>query len=229
MDSIPDTWPPPDLRSSLIVPLFPLKNVYLFPGSIMPLMIFEERYRNMIEDLLDGPGRLAIGTVADEGADMSGSPEVCDVAGLGEIGKHVRLPDGRFVIWLFGLGRVKIQEVDSDEMYRKVNAEPLVEVAVPNELRPALEERLHAAFLEYKEENPKEEEETKEFDLPDNLPVEFLTDLLLQKLQPTQPAMQEVFAEPVVQKRAERVLEMHDTRDRSGDSEPPATDEPEAE
>lgn len=205
MDSIPDTWPPPDLSSSQIVPLFPLRNVYLFPGSIMPLMIFENRYRAMIEDLLDGPGRLALGTVADEDADMSGSPEVCDVAGLGEIGKHVRLPDGRFVIWLFGLGRVKIQEADSDEMYRKVSAEPLEEVAVPGELRPGLEQRLQAAILEHKEEN-------EEFELPEKLPVEFLIDLLLQKLQPGQPTMQELFSEPVVMKRAESVLELHDRR-----------------
>ncbi len=203
MDSIPDTWPPPDLSSSHVVPLFPLKKAYLFPGSIMPLMIFEERYRTMIEDLLDGPGRLVLGTVADEEADMAGAPDVCEVAGLGEIGKHVRLPDGRFVIWLFGLGRVRIREVPSDAAYRLVDAEPLEEVPVPGALRPKLEERLHTAFLAHKEEND-------ELELPEKLPVEFLTDLLMQKLKLEQPVMQELFAEPVVMKRAERALELHE-------------------
>lgn len=188
------------------MPLFPLKKAYLYPGSIMPLMIFEERYRSMVEDLLDGPGRLVLGAVADEEADMAGAPEVCGVAGLGEIGKHVRLPDGRFIIWLFGLGRVRIQEVPSDHDYRLVTAEPLEEVPVPRTQRPELEQRLHEAFAAHKEKN-------EDLELPENLPVEFLTDLLMQKLQLEQPLMQELFAEPVIERRAERALELHAKRE----------------
>ena len=194
------------MASSHVVPLFPLKKVYLFPGSIMPLMIFEERYRSMVEDLLDGPGRLVLGAVADEEADMAGAPNVHDVAGLGEIGKHVRLPDGRFIIWLFGLGRVRIKEAPSEHPYRMVTAEQLEEVPVPRGLRPGLEQRLHDAFLHHKEEN-------NELELPENLPVEFLTDLLMQKLKLEQPMMQELFSEPVVQRRAERALELHGERE----------------
>ena len=40
------------------VPLFPLPDYFLMPGVVAPLHIFETRYRQMIEDLLDGPGRL---------------------------------------------------------------------------------------------------------------------------------------------------------------------------
>ena len=188
-----------------MVPLFPLRGVYLFPGSIMPLIIFEPRYRTMIEELLDGPGRLVLGTVSDEEADMSGAPDVHDVAGLGEIGKHNQLPDGRFVVWLFGLGRVRIQEAESSGPYRNVLAEPLEEVPVPLEMRKELERELHTAILERKGEN-------EDLDLPDNLPVEFLTDYLLQRLNLPQPTMQELFAEPVILKRTARVLEEHRVR-----------------
>lgn len=210
---IPDSWPPPDVRATRVVPLFPLRGVYLFPGSIMPLIIFEPRYLSMIEDLLDGPGRLVLGTVEDESADMSGSPQVHDVAGLGEIGKHAQLPDGRYVIWLFGLGRVRIQEADSEGLlYRKVLAEPLEEVPVPLEMRKDLERELHDAILARKSEK-------EDLDLPDNLPVEFLTDYLLQRLSLPAPEMQELFAEPVVLRRTERVLEEHRSRPmKSGDA-----------
>ena len=206
MEPIPDSWPPPDESSDVVVPLFPLKGVYLFPASVMPLIIFEPRYRVMVEDLLDGPGRLVMGTVSDEDADMAGAPEVHPVAGLGEIGKHVRLPDGRYVIWLFGLARVRIQEADSDKPYRKVKCEPLEEVPVPNEHRAELEEKLRQAILDRRSDD-------EEIELPDRLPVEFLTDYLLQRLQLPQSTMLDLFGEPVVTKRAEVALREHDDRE----------------
>src|SRR6185436_16317400 len=84
-----------------IVPLFPLPNVFLYPGCVMPLHIFEPRYRQMIEDQLDGPGQIVMGTVPSEhAADLDGAPPVRPIAGLGEIFRHERLPDGRFLIWL---------------------------------------------------------------------------------------------------------------------------------
>ena len=77
-----------------VVPMFPLPGVFLFPGQVMPLHIFEPRYRQMIEDLLDGPGRLVMATILEEqsGADVE-HPDVLPVAGLGEIWRHEKLPD----------------------------------------------------------------------------------------------------------------------------------------
>ena len=48
------------LSATMTVPLFPLPNVFLFPGQVLPLHIFEPRYRKMIADVLDGPGRIAV-------------------------------------------------------------------------------------------------------------------------------------------------------------------------
>ena len=60
--------------------------------------------------------------------EASGSPPVYPVGGLGEIVKHTKLPDGRFLITLAGLARVRIGEVPSDEPYRKVEFEALEEI-----------------------------------------------------------------------------------------------------
>ena len=55
---IPDVWPPEeDPRPGMVVPLFPLRGVFLLPRQILPLHVFEERYRQMIDDVLDGQGR----------------------------------------------------------------------------------------------------------------------------------------------------------------------------
>ena len=57
--------PPPLGRSvhvsrTLRVPLFPLPGAILFPRSQLPLHIFEPRYREMVRDAIDGPGRIAM-------------------------------------------------------------------------------------------------------------------------------------------------------------------------
>src|SRR5262245_23824108 len=118
------TRPPP--LPHRVVPLFPLPGLFLFPGTALPLHIFEPRYRQMVEDLLDTSGRLVLGTVMPgHEKEVMGAPPVHVIAGLGEIARHQRLNDGRFVIFVIGLTRVRLSEVDSDRPYRKVEVAPL--------------------------------------------------------------------------------------------------------
>ena len=86
------------------VPLFPLPNLFLIPGALLPLHIFEERYRTMARDLLDSAGRLVLGTVLkEEGAAMGSNPTIEPLAGLGYLENYQILPDGRFLILVRGL------------------------------------------------------------------------------------------------------------------------------
>ena len=52
MEPVPDRWPPGPPRTS-VVPLFPLPGAFLYPRTILPLRIFEPRYLQMLEDVLD--------------------------------------------------------------------------------------------------------------------------------------------------------------------------------
>ena len=53
---IPDAWPPAENSGdAVVVPMFPLPGLFLFPRQLLPLHIHEPRYRRMIEDGLDGP------------------------------------------------------------------------------------------------------------------------------------------------------------------------------
>ena len=129
---------------------------------------------------------------------------MCSSDLLGEIVKHTRLPDDRFVISLAGLSRVRIQEVDSERLYRQVRFEPMTEVQ-PDEAERA---RLHGELTEAIQARS-----DAFVDLPDELPVGTLADLLLQSLDLPVEAMAEVYAEPVVARRARFVLDEHHTRD----------------
>jgi uncharacterized protein len=187
-----------------VAPLFPLPNVFLFPGCVMPLHVFEPRYRQMVEDLLDGPGQLVMGTLSqEEDAPVAAAPPVRPVAGIGEICRHERLSDGRFLIWLFGLGRVRIREVTSDRLYRRVACEPFLEIAPPKEREPVLRDRLRKAILERCDGSAQ---------IPAEIPISCLADLLLQRLGLSQPEMEALFEEMDVETRAECGLELHEKR-----------------
>jgi ATP-dependent Lon protease len=187
-----------------IVPMFPLPNVFLFPGTLMPLHIFEPRYRQMIEDSLDGPGRLVVSTVLEAHHDeCAGAPPVHHVAGLGEIARHERLPDGRFLIVLAGLARVLIREVHSDRLYRKVEAITLREIEAGKACESRLRARLEKAVLARC---------TDLSNLPGDMPLGQLTDFLLVRLQLPQSPMQELYSCMQVEDRARRALAEHERR-----------------
>ena len=206
---IPDGWPPADGDAAArVVPLFPLPNLFLFPGTVMPLHIFEPRYRQMMEDSLDGPGRLVIGTVLEGHTDeLMDSPPVHEIAGLGEIARHERLPDGRFVIMLVGLARVRIQEVPSERLYRQVEAAPLTEIPVRDEDQDELRSRLVEAVLARTPDLRANADK-----LPGDMPIGHLADLLLLRMQLPQSAMQRLYSELDVAERAKHALEEHGQR-----------------
>lgn len=186
-----------------VVPVFPLPNVYLFPGCVMPLHIFEPRYRRMIEDLLDRPGRLVMGTIRDGELDERGNPAILGIGGLGEIGRHERLSDGRFLIYLFGLARVRLVEVESPHPYRQVEIEPFAEIDVPATDADGYRERVQKALLA----------RSPEFlNLPEGLPLTHLVDLLIQRVKLPSTRMQELYCEPDLRRRTECALSEHALR-----------------
>ncbi len=104
--------------------MFPLPDVVMFPGTIMPLHIFEERYREMTRDALAGDRLLAIARLRPgyEG-DYYGRPPVFDTCGIGVIVADDELEDGRYNIVLRGVGRVAIEEeLPPEESYRVIRA-----------------------------------------------------------------------------------------------------------
>ena len=204
MDPIPESWPPSpeDAETAKrIVPLFPLPHLWLFPYVVLPLHIFEDRYRRMIEDSLDGPGRLVLGTVPEEHeGDLSGSPPVYPIGGLGEIGRHNRLDDGGYQILLFGLRRAHLREVPSALPYRQVEAEPALEITIPREREAPLRTKLVEAILARTE---------KLTAIPPQVPTSHLADLLTLRMPLPHEDMNRLYCELDVEKRALSALELH--------------------
>jgi uncharacterized protein len=124
-------------RELRALPVFPLPNVVLFPGTTLALHVFEPRYRAMMADCLSrGPMAMAVAQLKPGWqSDYHGRPAVYEVAGAGRIISHIEQRDGTFDIQLEGLVRVKLSELPADHSYRraasKVLAESMPEAGLP--------------------------------------------------------------------------------------------------
>lgn len=110
--------------------IFPLGQAVLFPGTKLPLHIFEPRYRQMVEHALENRTPIAMALIdRSRPDDEHGRPAVHDVAGVGVIESHEKLPDGRFMVVLQGVERVRfVEEHEPDNLYRQVRAEIMDDV-----------------------------------------------------------------------------------------------------
>src|SRR5438093_6138151 len=95
----------PDLPA---VPLFPLPNVVLFPQAVLPLHIFEERYKAMTADALSGDRVIAMALLRP-GWEKSyyARPDIEPVVCAGRILSHEKLPDGKYNFLLQGVVRAR--------------------------------------------------------------------------------------------------------------------------
>jgi Lon protease-like protein len=114
-------------RELSALPVFPLPSVVMFPGTRLPLHLFEPRYRAMITHCLEvGPPTLAV-TQLQPGweNDYEGQPAIHEVAGAGRIVAHERRSDGTYDIVLQAICRVRLTESPSRFPFRIASAELL--------------------------------------------------------------------------------------------------------
>jgi Lon protease-like protein len=131
----------PELR----LPIFPLPEVVFFPETVLPLHVFEPRYRKMMADCLAGERWLAVTRLRSGWEkDYQGRPPVHTVAGGGEVIQAEMLADGRYNILLDGRARIRILAEDPPEgrLYRVVRAERM------NDRGPSPSDRTFSARLQ---------------------------------------------------------------------------------
>jgi Lon protease-like protein len=120
-----------------LVPLFPLPNVVLFPRAVLPLHIFEERYKTMTRHVLEGDRQIAMALLRP-GWEKSyyGRPAIEPVVCVGTILSAEELPDGKFNFLLQGTMRGQVVAEISNEPYRLARVRAIEDVpATPDVMR----------------------------------------------------------------------------------------------
>ena len=113
------------------LPLFPLGTV-LFPGLLLPLHIFEDRYRQLVRDLADGPEPRRFGVIAIRHGRETGAD---GIQALHEIGctatlRQVKpLEDGRYDVVTVGVQRYRLASLDDSGPYLRGQVDLLTEEA----------------------------------------------------------------------------------------------------
>ena len=100
-----------------VIPVFPLSNFIIFPGTSVPLNIFEPRYVEMINDSMKS--NKLIGMIQPRTKD-NGIPGLYDVGCLGKIVTFQETDNSRFLIEIKGITRFEIiKEIQSNKKYRQ--------------------------------------------------------------------------------------------------------------
>ena len=128
------------------VPIFPL-NTVLFPNMPLPLHIFEQRYRTMVEDLKHGDNRFCVALIR-EGQEIGGYAVPFDVACLAELVHVQLLQDGRYFVVAVGIERVRIVSTnDLDKPYLTGSLELWPDET--DDVAPAIMDKASKLFVQY--------------------------------------------------------------------------------
>jgi len=107
------------------LPLFPLPGVVLLPGTLLPLHIFEPRYRAMVADALEGDRLIGMAMLKPGWEQAEEPPPIYEVGGAGEIVESEELEDGRSNIILEGRFRYRILGEARPDPYRLARVEEI--------------------------------------------------------------------------------------------------------
>ena len=190
----------PNVKLVEIIPLFPLHGTILLPGSLLPLHIFEARYQQMVEHILEND-EMMIGIIQPETLD---SKKLCDVGCAGTIEHSQKLPKGNYLIQLHGKSRFQIvEELETETLYRKARVEYSSFSQDIEEARLSKDiELLYKNFREYSERNKLK----IEWEKIEEIPANFLVNLLSMNLDFSGIEKQTLLESPDLDSRLEDLI-----------------------
>ncbi len=106
--------------------MFPLGSV-LFPHAVLPLHVFEPRYRELAEQCLAGGGQFGV-VLIERGSEVGGGDVRFDVGTLAQIVQAGRFDDGRYALVTIGTERVRVASWLADDPFPRAEVEPLPDV-----------------------------------------------------------------------------------------------------
>jgi hypothetical protein len=111
------------------MPMFPLGSV-LFPYGVVPLHVFEPRYRALVEHCLEGDPEFGV-VLIERGSEVGGGDTRFAVGSVARIVDASQFPDGRYALVAVGIARLRVLEWQPEAPYPLAVVEVVDEVAAP--------------------------------------------------------------------------------------------------
>jgi Lon protease-like protein len=140
-----------------VLPMFPLGTV-LLPSAILPLHVFEDRYRALVQHCLDGDQRFGV-VLIERGSEVGGGDARTDVGTIAQIIEAARFDDGRYALAAVGTERIRVHRWLDDDPYPRAEVsvleDPVFEETDPDDSLDdalgALTSRLRRLLARYAE------------------------------------------------------------------------------
>ena len=107
------------------MPMFPLGTV-LFPHALLPLHVFEPRYRLMTQQVLRGTGEFGV-VLIERGSEVGGGDTRFDVGTVAKVVRAHELPDGGYALATVGIRRVRVARWLADDPFPQASVVDLVD------------------------------------------------------------------------------------------------------
>lgn len=207
------------------LPLFPLPRVVQFPMTVLPLHIFEPRYRAMTKFAVDGEKLIGM-ALLEPGyeADYYGRPAIHGTVCLGRLIHVEEKEDGTYDILLEGLARAKVLEEEPGGEFRAARVEVLQDVRLGPDDEGLWRQRLDMLMVQLAPEIATPIRKTLGTLMQSHLPMGTLLDLLAHAIPAPAEDRQRVLAATDVQERAKLVLELLSRHPRGGEDVPKQAD-----
>nr|MDQ3822707.1 endopeptidase La [Actinomycetota bacterium] len=128
------------------LPILPLKETVVFPESLTPLAIGQNRSVRLIDDVVAGDRLLALVTVRDASVEQPGWDDLYEIGTAALVQKLIRVPDGTLRVLVQGLSRIRITERVEDDPYLVGDVEPVPDVVAHTRELEALTRNVQNLF-----------------------------------------------------------------------------------
>jgi Lon protease-like protein len=198
------------------ISLFPLPNSVFYPGTVLPLHIFEERYRQMVADSIDSGQWIGM-VLLQPGYEEKyyGSPDINPIGCAGSLEQWNKHDDGKYDIVLRGQSRFRIVREVGDTLYRQAEVELLHNVNDQN-IDPSSEhyKRLIGKFHAFTSQLPLDNAQNVEMDVQDCETLGEMVDRVAYFFDRQLSERQHFLEELDVLKRYQKIGELIDLKQR---------------
>ena len=113
------------------MPMFPLGTV-LFPHALLPLHVFEPRYRLMTQRVLRGDGEFGV-VLIERGSEVGGGDTRFDIGTVARVVRAQELPDGGYALATVGMRRIRVTRWLDDDPFPQAEVVDLAEPPAPDD------------------------------------------------------------------------------------------------